>query len=233
MPSNQTAHSTPTVADLYLALPKGVLGYISDPDGLAAYLTPYYTEPHRAYHNLSHLIDLAHEWNQLRAHQLATEDSATWLAALLWHDLIYQPGQPDNESKSAAKAALDVPHFIPGADLPLVLDLIFQTSRHGQDLSSLPILAKLFLDTDMAILGSSPSIYQDYTAAIAAEFVPCVGQKAYQLGRQAFLTSVLATPHVFLSDFYITRREEQAFANLSEELALYKPNTHIPNSPQI
>ena len=65
-----------------------------------------YAEPHRRYHDMTHIADgLA----QLRAVEGLTDDERTWLAyAIWWHDAVYDPTRSDNEAQSAALARRDL-----------------------------------------------------------------------------------------------------------------------------
>ena len=61
-----------------------------------------YCEPHRKYHNLSHLnfmIDKAIEWKWKLTDEL--------LFAITFHDAVYAPGAKDNEERSAEMYADD------------------------------------------------------------------------------------------------------------------------------
>jgi predicted metal-dependent HD superfamily phosphohydrolase len=80
-------------------------------------------------------------------------------------------------------------------------------------------MALLFLDMDMAILAAPPNEYRAYAAAVRAEFVPAVGRLRYRIGRRRFLRGLLASPHIYLTEWYRERMEERARANVREELA--------------
>lgn len=87
--------------------------------------------------------------------------------AVLFHDAVYDVGRTDNEARSAALARDEAPRWF-DVDLDRVEELILLTASHGRQAVIGPDAA-LFLDCDMAILGSSPERYQLYTQHVTAE----------------------------------------------------------------
>jgi predicted metal-dependent HD superfamily phosphohydrolase len=112
---------------------------------------------------------------------------------------------------------------MPGRDALEVVDrdrvgeLIELTAKHGH-IASADHDAALFLDCDMAIVGSSPETFAAYDQAIAVEYKH-VPPDAYAAGRRAFLQGLLAKPRIFLTDYFHNRLDAQARANLQRALA--------------
>ena len=165
-----------------------------------------YGEPHRAYHDATHIAEV-----------LAWFDALTWqrpaevYAAIWFHDAVYVPGAKDNEARSAELArAAGLP-----VDVDRVAELILLTARHGAleaaDVRD-PDTAH-FLDADMAILGAEPAAFDRYDAAIRKEYA-MVPDAAFRAGRRAFLASVLAKDRVFFSAYFHERLDAAARANL-------------------
>jgi predicted metal-dependent HD superfamily phosphohydrolase len=75
-----------------------------------------------------------------------------------------------------------------------------------------------FLDFDLAILGSRPEIYRTYSQAIRREY-RWVPKLLYRRGRRQVLESFLQRELLFFTEAMRTRLEDQARANLAEELA--------------
>jgi predicted metal-dependent HD superfamily phosphohydrolase len=181
------------------------------PAPLAAELAAAYGEPHRAYHNLTHIAEVLH-WYDAIADDLTWQQPAEIYAAILFHDAIYVSGAKDNEARSAdwaKRSALPV-------DTSRVAALILLTARHGH-LDSADRDASLFLDSDMAILGSPPSAFAAYDAAIAREYSHLPAD-AYAAGRKQFLTTLLAKPRIYLTDYFHNRLDAQARVNLGAAL---------------
>ncbi len=165
-----------------------------------------HTEPHRRYHNLGHIRDM-----------LALVEGEAAVVATWFHDAIYDPAANDNEeasAKMAASALRDLQFPMPTIDL--VMRMIRATATHER--GGLPQQALLFLDADLAILGSSRERYQAYVKAIRDEFV-AMSETASRRGRLAVLSRLLARPRIYFTDGMYDRFEQQARANVKWEMS--------------
>ena len=70
----------------------------------------------------------------------------------------------------------------------------------------------------MAILGASPAAFAAYDAAIAIEYGH-VPREVFAVGRRAFLAGLAARPRIYLSDYFHTRLDARARANLADASA--------------
>jgi predicted metal-dependent HD superfamily phosphohydrolase len=178
------------------------------PGDVARELAAAYSEPHRAYHNLTHIAELL-GWFDRVADDVGWKNPGEVYAAILFHDAIYVPGAKDNEAKSAEWA------LRAGFGEP-VAELIYLTQNHtgvahaGHDQAH-------FLDADMAIVGSPPAQFAAYDAAIAREYSH-VPPDAFRAGRKAFLEKLLQTPRIFGTEYFHTRLDAQARANLRDAI---------------
>lgn len=182
------------------------------PAPLAQELAAAYGEPHRAYHNATHIAELL-GWFDRVSDDLGWRQPKEIYVAMVFHDAIYEPGAKDNESRSAqwARAAeLDV-------EADRVVSLIELTAWHGS-VSSVDAEAALFLDADMAILGAPPAQFDAYNAAIAREysFLP---PEEYREGRRGFLSVLAKRPRIYLSDYFHAMLDAQARENLARAIA--------------
>jgi predicted metal-dependent HD superfamily phosphohydrolase len=175
------------------------------PGDVARDLTAAYGEPHRAYHNGTHIAELL-GWFDRLAEDVGWKEPATVYAAILFHDAIYVPGAKDNEDKSAEWALRA--GF--GQD---VAQLILMTKNHTAHAGAAHDAAH-FLDADMAIVGAPPDQFATYDAAIAREYGH-VPRDAFRAGRKAFLEGVLRLPRIFHTEYFHTRLDAQARANLA------------------
>jgi predicted metal-dependent HD superfamily phosphohydrolase len=175
------------------------------PDDVARELAAAYGEPHRAYHNLTHIAELL-GWFDRVADDVGWKAPATVYAAILFHDAIYVPGAKDNEDKSAEWARRA--GF--GDD---VAELILMTKNHGAHAGAHHD-AVHFLDADMAIVGAPAEQFAAYDAAIAREYGH-IPRDAFRAGRKAFLEGVLKLPRIFHTEYFHTRLDAQARANLA------------------
>src|SRR6185436_6761363 len=70
------------------------------PAELVAQLAAAYGEPHRAYHNATHIAEVLGWFDRVR-YDLGWLEPAEVYTAIVFHDAIYQPGAKDNEARSA------------------------------------------------------------------------------------------------------------------------------------
>ncbi len=176
----------------------------------------YYSESHRAYHNLNHLYDLFLKLEKQEAHDPSSVSLAIW-----YHDIIYRPLNKKNEEESAKLC--DEKLSAIGTDQALrqkVFKLILSTKGHDTvqwSTNEERTDNDLLLDLDLSILGSPPEIYQQYTRQIRKEYQVVPGL-LYRQGRKKVLRSFLNKAHIFKSPAFIALYEQQARENLSREL---------------
>ncbi|KAA2243226.1 hypothetical protein F0L74_11975 [Chitinophaga agrisoli] len=175
-------------------------------------LVKAYGSTNRHYHNLRHIYTLLQLQEQY-AHMIRRPEIIQW--AIFFHDVVYNVLKGDNEEKSALAAGkfLEQTNF-PPADTKLVMDYIRATKSHsGNDEDG--DLA-LFLDFDMAILGSPAAAYRKYAQQIRKEY-SIYPELVYNPGRRKVLTHFLQSP-VFRTTLFRELYETQARQNIQEEL---------------
>ena len=152
-----------------------------------------YSEPWRSYHSLTHVDALLKEFSLVK-HSLASPSAV--LAAIFFHDLVYDPKSKTNEKDSAilweqfaSEAKL--------ADAELVAnvsDFILQTASHmSVDVEKASFDKLTFLDLDLSILGSSEKDYSAYASQIRQEYAH-VEDDAFKAG---FVTKRTKKNHDF------------------------------------
>ena len=183
-------------------------------------LKEYYQSPIRYYHSLHHIQEMFGHFCDVHALSLWTCPKEVYMA-LLYHDAIYEYGAKDNEEQSALVAERDIQRFQSGDGLnsAYVARLIRLTADHGSlkapDLSS---DEKLFLDCDMAIVGSSTERYQEYERQIQQEYTQIYIPLLYRMGRKRFLKKVLRSDRIFFSDLFHEKYDQQARINIKSAL---------------
>jgi predicted metal-dependent HD superfamily phosphohydrolase len=177
-------------------------------------LAAAYGEPHRAYHTAAHIAEVL-RWFDVVADAVGWQHPADVYVAILFHDAIYDPLAKDNEARSADLAR----RLVAASDRSC--ELIRLTARHGS-VDTADHDAALFLDCDTAILGAPAGEFDAYDADIAREY-SVVPPEAYRAGRRAFLISLAARPRIFLSDFFHSRLDAAARANLARKLGTVSP----------
>ena len=177
---------------------------------VAQLLVRCYGEPHRAYHDTTHIAEVL-GWYRWVEREVGWDRPEDVYAAILWHDAIYDPLAKDNEQRSAELA---IAH---GAS-PRTAELILLTARHGRlSAGELDRDACHFLDCDTAILGGDDLAFDRYDRAIRAEYA-AVPDEDFRRGRRAFLEGMRARPRIFLSDLFHARLDAAARATLDRAL---------------
>ncbi|MCZ3386007.1 MAG: metal-dependent phosphohydrolase [Actinomycetia bacterium] len=176
-------------------------------------LGPKHSQPHREYHNLMHVEDVLLRIEELQPpseHELA-------LALAAWfHDAVYQPGQDDNEDRSAY-VAYDALEQV-GADPELiheVVRLVRLTASHEPDDDD--VAGAVLCDADLAILAAKPERYAHYATAIRQEYVH-VPEAEFRAGRVKVLRRFLQRPSIYRTAHAREHWEAKARANMSDEI---------------
>ena len=179
-----------------------------------------YSEKSRFYHNLSHVKTLLNLFESLRDKIL--EHNAIRFA-IWFHDVIYDTKRSDNEEESARLAFETMARLHVNLEtINLVRELILATKNHSG--KNLPDDARLFLDMDLAILGTSEEVYKEYTQAIREEY-SWVSESMYRSGRGNVLRSFIDRERIYLTDEMKARYEQQARRNINREIQLLNAET--------
>ncbi len=186
-----------------------------------------YVSPPRAYHHFGHVQEVLHRFAEVTAGPGWTQPVEVYLA-VLYHDAVYAAGKKDNEARSAELATVEIARWLPalGVDTLRVAELIHLTARHGQfspaDFSDdgFALDARHFLDSDMAILGAEPAVFDVYDQGIAEEYRGHVPGFIFRLNRKRFLKGLLARERIYLSDWFHQRYDAQARDNLARAVGV-------------
>lgn len=176
-------------------------------------LVESYSEPHRAYHNLSHIKSLLDLGHMLKSH--FTDYDAVRLA-IWFHDAIYETTKTDNEERSAdwASASL-IELLVPQETVSVVREMILATKHHKAESLSNDTL--LFLDLDLSILGADCKTYRSYSKAIKKEYSWVAGD-IYRRERSKVLERFLHRDFIYNTTETRERFEAQARRNIEGEL---------------
>ncbi|WKN44768.1 HD domain-containing protein [Tunicatimonas pelagia] len=175
-----------------------------------------HTTKKRNYHNLTHLkymVDHATRYHD------NLSDPDTILFSVFYHDIVYDATRQDNEHKSADMARKRLSKLgVPTDKITKCHAQIIATQSHSFNSDS---DTNYLLDFDLAILGESPSIYQEYTNKIRKEYA-IYPDFLYKRGRRKVLQHFLAIERIFKTDIFYEDYEQPARANLEAELESLK-----------
>lgn len=175
-----------------------------------------YGEPWRRHHDFEHPLELFAILLKFRE-EMEDPNAVGW--TILYHDAICDPLSPGrNEELSALLAEAETPAFLAMQAVRKVAGITRATAGHtpvdlGRD-------CELFLDGDLAVLGSPPERYRIYADDIREEYRH-VPNELYVPGRIEVLGK-LASRHegtgVYTTEPFRAEYEEQAKANIAGEI---------------
>lgn len=169
--------------------------------------------PGRYYHTLAHIKAIL---GLIDTHESEIEDPDRLRFVTWFHDLIYDSTRTDNEEVSAAMAEETMAFMgLPTDLIQQVSDLILRTEGHQTE-GATPD-EQLFLDFDLAILGTPPETYQQYAQDVRAEY-GWVSTSAYVGGRKQVLEGFLDRAEIYSTDLGKSNWDENARTNLAWEL---------------
>lgn len=173
-------------------------------EAAGAELVARWSEPHRHYHNLTHLAFCLDE----------VGDDPIVALAVWGHDAIYDPRSPGNEERSAhLLASLLLRCRVPSGTALEACRLVRLTAGHSVEPGDHN--GAMLADADLAVLARPRPDYESYVEAVRAEYAH-VPDALWRAGRAAILKDLLDLPALF---HLHPEREERARANLSRELA--------------
>lgn len=191
------------------------LNYLNDRDLINLQWTKIekaYTDSKRYYHGLRHIEHIWIELNKVK------ENVGNWnviLFTMFYHDIVYKAHKQNNEEASAEFAQKVMRKLSVGEeDIDLCYQQILATKSHIKSTDS---DTNYFVDTDLAIFGSSGEIYQNYTFQIRKEY-SIYPDILYKPGRRKVIQHFLNQEQIFKTDFFRDLYESKARQNLSNEL---------------
>jgi len=187
----------------------------SEAEELFKQIVQEYQDETRRYHNFEHIEKML---SFLQAHEQEIKDSTGVRLAAYFHDIVYDTKAKDNEEQSAQYAQNYLIQLgIPENAVNHVLTLIRATTKH--EVNENDTDSAIFLDADLAILGSSEEEYDKYAAKIRQEYA-WVPDDQYRAGRKAVLKNFLNRTRIFFTERASKELEQQARANIEREITV-------------
>jgi len=178
-----------------------------------------WAEPHRRYHDLTHLTAVLGRVDDLvRAEPGTAADADAVRLAGFFHDAVYDPTKPDNEQQSAAlvRDVLD-PLGVPETRVHEVIRLVLLTATH--EVADADGDGAVLCDADLAVLAGDPAAYAAYAVAIREEYAH-VPEPVFRAGRAQVLAGLLAHDVLFRTGTGRSWWEAAARHNVETELLL-------------
>jgi predicted metal-dependent HD superfamily phosphohydrolase len=170
-----------------------------------ATLASLYSEPQRYYHNLDH-ISRGYQLYRLFHNSMPAPEFFAWM----YHDSIYDPGDPDNEVRSADIFLKDNAVIGFGVkETDKITDLILSTRHIGEK--------NVITDIDLSSLGFKEEIYDELKALIRLEYSD-FSDEEWRTGREKFLTHMLSSGRIFVTPGFSSSFEAPARQNMRREL---------------
>jgi predicted metal-dependent HD superfamily phosphohydrolase len=176
----------------------------------------HHRQPHRAYHDERHVLELL---QLARAH--APELTPAERLAILFHDAVYVPGAPKGENEALSALLMRATVFAlaragamaaPAAAVIDDADTIIRTTTHAEPP---PVLAARMCDLDLWRLAAPWDDFQRHGEDIRHEFRYLhPSDEAFWTARRAFYRGMLEKPAIFATPYFRDRFEAQARENL-------------------
>ncbi len=175
-------------------------------------LVKAYSEPHRYYHNKSHIGTVLAYLDSFSA--LAESKSEIELA-LWFHDAIYKTFSSSNEADSADWAFRFLVKNQARIETQKTVHSLIMATYHSHVASGNDEM--LITDIDLAILGSGEESYSRFSTAVRQEY-KSVPEFIYKRKRRVVLKGFLDRDRIYTHDLFHNEFEVRARENICNEL---------------
>ncbi len=175
-----------------------------------------YSQPHRAYHNLTHITECLAHLDSVMGIINPPRVGTSIELALWFHDAVYDTHRHDNEEASAALADHHLEHAGAPPALRAQVSRLILATKH----SATPVDedSRWIVDIDLAILGADAARFEQYEEQIRQEY-DWVPSDAFREGRAAVLRKFLEREAIYGTPEFHARLENAARQNLQRSLA--------------
>ena len=184
------------------------IGADGTPDDEYKRLLGAYSESHRVYHALPHIIACLDEFEQAR-HLTEHPDQVEF--ALWYHDLVMKQKSRVDEERSAQAAQAVCRHILLPEEFAENVKSLILATKHAKVPSGAD--EKLITDIDLSVFGKSPDDFDAYVARVRKEY-SYVPEDEFWSRRASILQKFLDRPVIYSTDFFNKKYEAQAQSNL-------------------
>lgn len=185
-------------------------------DALTEAALAHHRQPHRAYHDTRHVLELL-DLACVHAPDLTPAERL----AILFHDAVYVPGAPGGQNEALSAQLMRATVFalarngaliVPEATIIDHADTIIRATTHALPP---PSLAARVCDLDLWRLAAPWEDFQRHGEDICFEFrFMYPSDAAFWTARQAFYDTMLNKPAIFATGYFRGRFESAARENL-------------------
>lgn len=192
------------------------LGNPKHADEVLADLLLRYSEPHRAYHTLLHIVNTLDEFAQL---EHGGKNANAVILATWFHDAIYDTTAKGSEEASAELAKTAMRKLGLLLKMGKEVERLILATMHAAAPTDAD--AQMLVDVDLAILGKSEKEFDAYEVDIRKEYA-WVPEAEFRSRRAEILQGFLDRPTIFSTDILRTKYEQSARKNLERSIRQLK-----------
>ncbi len=181
-------------------------------------LEEQYSHPNRHYHDLRHIGACLKHFDAVSGR--LTEPDAVEMA-LWFHDAIYEPGADDNERRSAKLFLGCAVGDADGGFLEVVHNLVLMTEHPSEPQS---VDEQFTVDIDLASFGLPWEAFIRLGKLVRNEF-PHLSDREFKSEQLQFFEKLANQPQFYFTDFFRSRYEDAAQANLRRRIAQLRHGT--------
>lgn len=185
-----------------------------DRESLFDFFGTAYEEPGRCFHTLLHIHRCLEEFEEVR-HLANNQIAVEW--ALWFHDEVWEPGQLDNEERSAVAAytfCITTPGLEPIAEV--VRDLVLATDYKKPRDNHTPDQI-LVTDIDLSSLGQSQAVFEEDSGRLRKEFA-FLSDAEFRAREIGFMKKLLGLTTLYRTPHFINKYEDAAQDNIRRYL---------------
>lgn len=176
-------------------------------DGCWKVIERNYQSDNRHYHSFTHVEYMLDILLKIR-HEFPDFDAVVF--ATIYHDIIYDAQSSNNEVNSSTIADEHLTLLqVKSETIKITSDMIIATKHHNKTNKK---AIDLFLDADMAILGSNWYTFEAYNKQVRDEY-SMYSDEDFNHGRKHFIQSLLQRESIFISEYFQSQFEKQAQSN--------------------
>ncbi|TLP78961.1 DUF4031 domain-containing protein [Nesterenkonia sphaerica] len=179
-------------------------------------LVQRWSEPHRHYHALPHLLSVLRVSHALaQAGELRGAPYRPVALAAWFHDAVYAGNAGQDEQQSAHLAQQQLDGLLPDDEVEEVARLVRGTATHSPWEGD--AAGAVLTDADLEVLARPAHEYLRYAAQVRADYAH-VGEQDFIRGRAAVLRTLMAAPRLFHTHTGELQWDAAARKNISAEL---------------